>query len=116
MEVIKRYPQIDDLISSLTRIANNLDKITLQQCPDQNRDDEIQDLKLENDRLNKREDIMLDFISSISCSRKVCSQCKLNRPDKFDELGAKCAYLQGSDGLEYIRTEAYKLIKKVEEL
>lgn len=82
----------------------------------QNKNDEIQDLKLENDRLKKREDLMHDFICSISCNRKKCRYCKLYRPDKFDELGAKCAYLQGGDGSYYIRKEANSLLKKLEDL
>ena len=91
-------------------------------CPDQDKCDscgrtqEVQDLKLENDRLKQRANLMVDFICSISCSLKVCHECKLNRPDEFDELGAKCAYLQGSAGLEYIRSEAYNLIKQLEDL
>ena len=96
MEVIKRYPQIDDLISSLTRIANNLDqlaeimtttsvKVTPEKAkqinalygmsaarplPDYDPEilrKEIQDLKLENDRLAKRDDKMRQVIRAIAC-------------------------------------------------
>ena len=104
MEVIKRYPQIDDLISSLTRIANNLDTLTeimtttsvkvtqekakqintlygmsaARPLPDYDPEilwKEIQDLKLENDRLKQRDAIMLSFIKSIDCTDRSCVPC-----------------------------------------
>ena len=36
---------------------------------------EIQDLKLENDRLKQRNTIMLDFIKSINCTDRSCIRC-----------------------------------------
>ena len=82
----------------------------------QNKDDEIQDLKLENDRLKQRNNIMFDFICSVSCNRKQCSDCKLYRPEMFEKLGAKCAYLQGPEGLNYVRGEAIRLLERLEDL
>ena len=78
--------------------------------------DEIQDLKLENDRLKQRVSMMYDFTRSIACDQVICDNCKLYRPKEFPRLGANCAFLQGPEGLEYIRAEASKLLKRLEEL
>lgn len=77
--------------------------------------EDIQDIKTEYDRLKHWNVIMFDFISSISC-RKKCHDCKLYRPALFDKLGAKCAYLQGAEGLSYIREEAARLLDRQEDL
>lgn len=97
MEVIKNY---DELKSLLARIANNMDQMTeimktekqikntlygisvARPLPDfdhiNHLKDEIQDLKLENDRLKQRDAIMLDFIKSIDCTDRNCIRCMLN--------------------------------------
>ena len=41
----------------------------------QNRDDEIQDLKMENDRLKQREEKMMHVIKSIACDYGYCEKC-----------------------------------------
>lgn len=37
--------------------------------------DEIQDLKLENDRLKQREDLLLKAVKSIGCAYNTCHGC-----------------------------------------
>ena len=52
--------------------------------------DEIQDLQLENDRLKKRDNIMLKFVRAAWCKGNVCGNCLF-----FDDsypLGKKCIY------------------------
>ena len=66
----------------------------------QNRDDEIQDLKLENDRLKKRDDKMRQTIRSIACETD-CQYCSLR--------GSECS---GSD----MQLLAGKTLKELEEL
>ena len=39
---------------------------------------EIQDLKLENDRIEKQKEIMLHFIKSVRCKGMVCKNCDLH--------------------------------------
>ena len=39
--------------------------------------DELQDLKLENDRLKKRDEIMVHFLRSIRCQGMLCGKCDL---------------------------------------
>ena len=130
MEVIKHYPEIDELVSSITRIANNLDQMTeimtttsvkltpeiekeikntlhgtFVACPLPDYDPEIlrsviQDLKLENDRLKKRDDKMRQTIRSIACEPD-CQYCLLR--------GSECS---GSD----MQLLAGKTLKELEEL
>lgn len=46
-----------------------------------NRDEEIQDLKLENDHLKKRNEIMVHFLRSIRCQGVFCDKCDLSTDD-----------------------------------
>lgn len=45
--------------------------------------DEIQDLKLENDRLKQREEKMLHVIKSIACDYGDCEKCLFFGPDNL---------------------------------
>lgn len=78
----------------------------------QNRDDEIQDLKLENDRLKQREEIMLHFITSCAC-RYPCSACDIKNKE------GRCHYLECTDatstGVRMMRT-ARNLLDRLEDL
>ena len=40
--------------------------------------DDMEDLKLENDRLKQRDSIMLHFIKSIDCTDRSCIRCALS--------------------------------------
>lgn len=53
-------------------------------------DEVIQDLKLENNRLKQREEIMLHFITSCAC-RYPCSACDIKNKE------GRCHYLKSSD-------------------
>lgn len=57
----------------------------------QNRDDEIQDLKLENDRLKQRDEIMVKFIRSVKCIGIICDKC-----DFHDDSRHCCMFDHGS--------------------
>lgn len=48
----------------------------------QNKDSEIQDLKLENDRLKQRDDIMVNFIKSVKCTGLPCSECDFSNDSR----------------------------------
>ena len=73
--------------------------------------DEMEDLKLENDRLQKQNDLLIPFVKSASCDG--CSDCvfKTSNP-----RGPKCAYLRGPDGPSIIKGKARIILKKLEEL
>ena len=111
MEVIKHYPEIDELVSSITRIANNLDQMTeimtttsvARPLPDWDPEllrQEIQDLKLENDRLAKRDDKMLQVIRAIACDPD-CEFCLLR--------GSECSDID-------MQLLAMKTLKELEDL
>lgn len=78
----------------------------------QNRDDEIQDLKLENDRLKQREELMLHFIRSVACEFS-CKECDITGDRNL------CHYLTSSDSKSTgtrMRASAEKLLSKLEDL
>lgn len=122
MEASKNYVDFYDLVSSVTRIANNLDKMmeimsttSIKMDPEKARsvlnewygtmvmdevqkkfwtaneigkkEEEIQDLKLENDRLSKRNDKMWYALRAIACVPD-CEVCML-RGSKCDEIAMK---------------------------
>ena len=72
--------------------------------------DEMQDLKLENDRLKRREEIMLHFIKSVRCKEMVCEHCDLHY---FGPQGQDFCAQVTHDKLESI---ADTVLKKLEEL
>lgn len=107
MEVIRNYPELEEIIGVIKRIADNLDEMTrimqiknpitmtpekaksvlnsmygvmaARPLPDHDPEilrDEMQDLKLENDRLAKRDDKMLQVIRAIACDPD-CEFCLL---------------------------------------
>ena len=53
--------------------------------------DEMQDLKLENDRLKQRDDIMVKFIRSVRCIGIICDKC-----DFHDDSRHCCLFDHGS--------------------
>ena len=140
MEVIKHYPEIDELVSSITRIANHLDQLTeimtttsVKVTPEKEKQirntlygmsvarplpdwdpeilrSEIQDLKLENDRLEKQKEIMLHFIKSVRCKGLVCESCDLHfLNDQGTDLCAQVDHVK----LESIATD---ILNKVDKL
>ena len=72
--------------------------------------DEMQDLKLENDRLKKRDEIMQHFIKSVRCKGLVCEHCDLHYLN--DQGTDLCAQV------DHVRLEsiANDILKKLEEL
>lgn len=73
---------------------------------------EIQDLKLENDRLKQREEIMLHFIKSCACMYS-CKECDIT--DKQNH----CHYLQFSDSNPIgprMRKTSRELLSRLEDL
>lgn len=72
----------------------------------QNRDDEVQELKLENDRLKQRNDIMLSFLNAMCCIETdiPCMKCMFG-------LAGGCTLKT-----ENYEKEALKIIKKLEAL
>lgn len=45
--------------------------------------DEIQDLKLENDRLQKREELYQRYLNSFDCHERSCVRCTQYRPGHY---------------------------------
>lgn len=86
----------------------------------QNRDEEIQDLKLENDRLTRRNELMEDYIHAIACIS--------SKKSKFKGLcdDVSCPYYDHDRGFDkracqlvsrdLIEKEAADLIEELEEL
>ena len=72
--------------------------------------EEIRDLKLENDRLKKRDEIAQHFIKSVRCKGLLCENCDLHfLNDKGTDLCAQVDHVK----LEAI---ASNVLKKMEEL
>lgn len=74
--------------------------------------DEIQDLKLENDRLKQREEIMLHFIKSCACMYS-CKECDITGERYL------CHYLEFSDSAPTgtrMRKTAKDILSKLEAL
>ena len=89
------------------------------QDPDQLRD-ELQDLKLENDRLQRQNELMEDYIHAIVCVKSEKSKyyglCKENNCSYLDhdkEFGQGACTLRSIDLIEQ---EAADIIEKLEEL
>ena len=97
---------IEFLENEILRIrARDRDK-----CDVCGRNQEVQDLKLENDRLRQQNEIMQHFIKSVRCKGLVCESCDLHF------LNA-----QGTDlcaQVDHIKLEAVasNILKKLEEL
>ena len=72
---------------------------------------EIQDLKLENDRLQKQNDILIKYVRSAACDE--CAKCDFRTSNPGGPL---CAYLRGAEGSNIIRELAKKTLNKLEEL
>ena len=67
MEVMRNYRfELDKIAEPIKKIADNLDEMT-RIMKIQNGDEEIQDIKLENDRLKRRNELMEDYIHAIAC-------------------------------------------------
>ena len=73
---------------------------------------EIQDLKLENDRLKKRDELMCSFICDATCYTS-CSECRFN----IDKEPCKLNVCR-SDNNRYrvLMDELYSIFEKLEEL
>ena len=126
MEVIRNYRfELDEIAEPIKKIANNLEEMTRIQkmyggsnpldC-----DQEIQSLKLENDRLKRRNELMEDYIHAIACikSKKskfhgICDNISCPYYDHDKEFGAGACTLSSR---ELIEQEAADLIYKMEEL
>ena len=93
-----------------TQIRNVNEKYQRAEMDLQNRDEEIQDLKLENDRLKQRDEIILPFINSLACQYTSldCDDCIYHSINgcKFSDL------YSGSP----ICKEAESILKKLEDL
>lgn len=76
-------------------------------------DEELQDLKLENDRLKQREEIMLSFLKSVKCAGMDCRKC-LCFDDKYP-LGRKCVFNRNDIFVE-LSTIARELLHELEAL
>lgn len=103
-----------DQIVNTDDIENNLLLTTARPLPDYDTEifnGEIWDLKLENDRLQKQNDLLIMFVKSASCDN--CSDClfKTSNP-----CGPHCAYLRGPDGANIIKGIARTTLNKLEEL
>ena len=115
MEVIKHYQGLDEIIESMAKIANNLEEMTrIQKMYEGSNpldcDQEIQSLKLENDRLQQRDKLMIHFIESVACKPDLCNFCDMYNYEDDDH---KCCILNNRTLLEDIADE---LLKKLEEL
>ena len=75
-----RFPDLDKITDEFWNknyIGKLKEKIDRLKMDLQNKDDEIQDLKLENDRLKKRDEIMTHFLRSVRCKGVFCDKCDL---------------------------------------
>ena len=117
---------IEFLESEIRRIragANQLYGIVSDcPCPDRDKCDscgriqEVQDLKIENDRLNRRNKLMEDYIHAIACVK--------SKKSKFYGLCAdvSCPYYRDKENIcrigsrQLIEQEAVNIIDKLEDL
>lgn len=65
----------------------------------QNRDEEIRDLKLENDRLQQREKLYQEFINFFDCHDRLCTRCSQYCPDA--DVMCKLALVENRHELTY---------------
>ena len=76
-----QFPDMDkirDKFWAENYIGKLKEKIDMLEMDLQTRDEEIQDLKLENDRLTKRDEIMTHFLRSVRCKGLFCDKCDLH--------------------------------------
>ena len=118
-----QFPDMDkirDKFWTEIYIGKLKEKISRLEMDLQNRDEGIQDLKLENDRLRQQNKLMIDFIHALACveskKSKFYAMCEeVNCP--YDDYG-KCIG-NGSCKLgskELIEKEAANIIDKLEDL
>ena len=150
MESHKNYFDFNELVSSIARIVNNLDQMTeimtttsvkitpekekqikntlygisvgrpLPDWDPENLRSEIQDLKLENDRLKQRNELMEDYIHAIACVSSEKSKFQGHCDDvscpyyihDYD-IGVFRCHLGSKDLIEQ---EAAHIIEELEEL
>ena len=114
MEAHKNYVDFNELVSSITRIANNLDQMTeimtttsVKITPEK----DVQDLKLENDRLKKCDELMRSFIYDATCANS-CTDCR------FNDDGSCSLNVRLSAQYRYSRVmiEMRKIVQKLEDL
>lgn len=120
MEVMRNYRfELDEIVEPIKKIADNLEEMTMI-MKILNRDEEIQELKLENDRLKRRNKLMEDYIHAIACISSEISKFKGLCDDvscpyyDHDKGFGKGACKLGSRDL--IEQEAADIIGKLEEL
>lgn len=149
MEVITHYPDIEKMVLSIARIADNLAQMTeimtttsvkltpdydpeilRSECPCPDRDkcdscgrtQEVQDLKLENDRLTRRNKLMEDYIHAVACVTSTKSKFYHGLCDYIScpYYNAEKEYLTWDacrlNSEELIEQEAAYIIDKLEEL
>lgn len=151
MEIIRNYPELDEILKSIKKIADNLEEMTnimqirntgtttpekfiknsmygimaARPLPDYDPEilrSEIQDLKLENDRLKRRNELMEDYIHAVACltSEKtkfygLCDKVSYPCPyyDYHKSFGDGACTLGSRESIE---KEAADLIDKLEDL
>ena len=72
---IRRIRAGADVVHSIVEYQKLRERYSKCEMDLQNRDEEIQDLKLENDRLKQREEKMMHVIKSIACDYGDCEKC-----------------------------------------
>ena len=149
MEIIRNYPELDEILKSIKKIADNLEEMTnimqirntgtttpekfiknsmygimaARPLPDYDPEilrSEIQDLKLENDRLKRRNELMEDYIHAVACltSEKtkfygLCDKVSCPYYDYHKSFGGGVCTLGSRESIE---KEAADLIDKLEDL
>ena len=117
---IRRIRAGSDVVHSFVEYQKLNERYAQCEMDLQNREEEIKDLKLENDRLKRRNELMEDYIHAIACIKSKKSKfsgpcdnisCPYYDQDKAFGEGA-CTL--GSR--ELIEQEADDLIEKLEEL
>lgn len=110
-----KFPDMDkirDKFWTENYVGKLKEKIDRLKIDLQNRDNELQDLKLENNRLIQREEIMLHFIKSCACGCP-CNECDIKNKE------GSCHYRVCSDltptGTRMTNT-AEAILSKLEEL
>ena len=93
-----------------TQIRNVNEKYQRAEMDLQNREEEMQDLKLENDRLKKRDEIMLSLIEDIDC-KKSCNKCRF-----YNAVSNKCSICNNIEFRGNILLEIESILSKLEDL
>ena len=122
-EEMPQFPDMDkirDKFWAENYIGKLKEKIDMLKMDLQTRDDEIQDLKLENDRLMQQNKLMIDYIHALACVK--------SKKSKFYALcgNVNCPYYDYDKGFgkggcklvsqELIEKEAANIIDKLEDL